>query len=137
MNSRSSKRIGFVPHKRGNIEFDVELAITDYEKKHATLHGKIPRTYCIEDRSKIGYGLVIRRKSPRVFDEINRGLEIFLTPLFKLAKSITAYNCIIRVALFSPFFTSTITLNPKCLHVLGKFNAKLEISIYPTDLVPV
>jgi len=137
MNTKLSTRNEFIPHKRGNVKFDIELAITDYEKKHAALHGKIPRTYCIEDRSKIGYGLVIRRKSPRGYNEINRGLEIFLTPLFQLAKSITAYNCIIRVALFSPFFTSTINLSPKCLHVLGKFNAKLEISIYPTDLVPV
>jgi hypothetical protein len=136
--SKGSKRLRFIPHKRGKIEIDIELAIPGYEKKHHNnLRGKIPHAYCIEDRSSIGYGLVIRRKSPKVYNEINAGLQIFLKPLFKMAKSITVHNCILRVALFNPIFTSTIRLSPRSLHALGEINAQLEISIYPTDVLPV
>jgi hypothetical protein len=115
-------------------DHDIELAITGLLKDHRkVLIGKIPRNYTVEARSITNYGLVIRSKLSGVDKEINAKLEGFLRPLLPLAREIKGRACILRIAIFSHSFTTTAMLNSRGLSILAKFNAGLEISVYPTQ----
>ncbi len=116
------------------MQSDIELAVTGLGKdRRETLIGRIPRTYTVEDRSGTGYGLVVRSEFSESSEEIGTKLESFLKPLLPLVEAVKNHNCIMRIAVFSSLATTTTTFSSSCLEVLGKFNAKLEISVYPLD----
>lgn len=116
------------------MQSDIELAITGFRKDQCeALIGKIPCAYTVEDRSSTNYGLVVRSESSEDSKEVSSKLEIFLKPLLPLAEAIRDRDCIIRVAVFSSLATTTTTFSFSCLEVLRKFNARLEVSVYPVD----
>ncbi|HEX4984742.1 MAG TPA: hypothetical protein VFV71_01595 [Burkholderiales bacterium] len=66
-------------------------------------------------------------------EEIGAKLENFLKPLLPLAEAIRGCDCIMRIALLNSLATTTTTLSSSSLEVLRKFNASLELSVYPLD----
>lgn len=119
------------------MQSDIELAITGFGKNCVeTLNDKIPRPYIVEDRFSTGYGLVVRNEALQDDEEINAKLVNFLTPLFPLAEAIRDCACVMRIAVFSSQVTTTTVFSFKCLEALMKFNANIEISVYPLDEDP-
>ena len=120
------------------MQSDIELAITGLgNDRRETLVGKIPRAYTVEDRSATpsGYGWVVRSESSESSEEISTHLESFLKPLLPLAEAVRDCDCIMRIAIFPSvdLAMTTTTFSFSCLEVLRKFNAKLEVSVYPLD----
>ena len=114
---------------------DVELAIGAIKKGMSEDEGElfrnIPKSYTIENRFDIGWGLVIRSESSGDFGEVGKKIEDFLIPLFPLTKIIR--KCILRVAFFSTTFTTTRRFSVACLDAITEFKAILEVSVYPTN----
>jgi hypothetical protein len=116
------------------MQSDIELAITGLgEDQRETLVRRIPRAYTVEDRSATGYGLVVRSESSEGSEDISTRLESFLRSLLPIVETIKDRDCILRVAIFSSLATTTTTFSFSCLEVLRRFNAKLEVSVYPLD----
>jgi len=114
---------------------DVELAIGAIKKGMSEDEGElfrnIPKSYTIENRFDIGWGLVIRSESSGDFGEVGKKIEDFLIPLFPLTKIIR--KCILRVAFFSTTFTTTRRFSVTSLDAITKFKAIMEISVYPPN----
>lgn len=116
------------------MQNDIELAVTGMNKEQREgLFKKVPRAYTVEDRTGTGYGLVVRSDASEGSGEINSRIENFLKPLAPLAETVRPHGCILRVVIFTSFLTTTLTLETASLEILQSFNAKLEISVYPTD----
>lgn len=116
------------------MQNDIELAVTGLNKdQREGLAKKVPRAYTIEDRVGTGYGLVVRSDASEGSGEINSRIENFLKPLVPLAGTVGPHECILRVVVFTSLLTTTLTLETASFEILQSFNAKLEISVYPTD----
>lgn len=114
------------------MQTDIELAITEFgSDRISTLSLMLPPGYVVEDRTRTGYGLVVRSQGSEAIEEINAKLKTFLEKLLAVAEIARDYGCIARVAVFSSTVTTTALFNIDCLEALRVFNAKLEISVYP------
>ncbi len=116
------------------MQTEIELAVTSFAREQReTLGSKLPKMFFVEDRSSNGYVLAIRNNSLEDSEDINVKLELFLKELLLLVDLIKDSNCIMRIAIFSSSVTTTLMLNASCLETLNLFNARLEMSVYPTD----
>lgn len=113
------------------IEIDVELALLDFpQDDFAELAEKLPASYIVEDKYKLGWGAVIRqlKTSPSVIDN---AICVFLKDLEQMKKLISRYNGIIRIAVYHD--TVTFTCRLSSIELLEKFSLEVEISAYPSE----
>jgi hypothetical protein len=112
-------------------EYDLELAVTQRGDDFDEWVRFLPPKYWTEDRCKQGYGFVIRSEASESAAEINLCLTRFLQPLSDLSGLLKARSCMLRVAVFSKTFFTTIVLNSDCYRMLELFDARMELSVYP------
>ena|SRR5438094_4368002 len=118
------------------VDTDIELAVTGLSMDQCEpLIRQIPRGYTVEDRTSTRYGVVVRSESSGddSNDLTSSKLENFLSPLLPLAEAIRDRDCVVRVAVFSSGAYTKTTFSFSCLDVVRKFNARLEVSVYPVD----
>lgn len=111
------------------MQVDLELALTnpgDIEVHF--IQERLPEDFYAEDRSKKGWGLVIRTSRELPDDEAS-AVDFFLSQLCPLADLIKKTTAIFRVGAFHN--TVTCTVHFKSCADLVAMGASLEISTYP------
>lgn len=113
------------------MQIDVELALVNASVGHLTnILDTLPSGYLVEDRSELGWGLVVR-VAQKLPNDFNSAIESFLEPLSSLVKIIRCHGGVLRVGIFFETFTCTIRL--KSYERLVELGLSLEISIYPSS----
>jgi hypothetical protein len=113
------------------MQLDIELALTGVlDAPMIARLAKLPQGYNIEDRSKRGWGLVLRtrRKVPTTVDE---AISEFLIGIISIKDPIRAGKGILRIAVHSE--TVNTTVNISVVELICDYRLQLEISIYPTS----
>ena len=117
-----------------DVTTDIELALTSISPELLKkVYAGITRAgYDVENRSDLGWGYVVVADEA-VGDGLNDALSKFLKDLSPFADVIALSSPIIRVARFCTTYTCTTQLSHDNLSQLAKFQAALEISVYPTS----
>lgn len=111
------------------MQVDLELALTNPSDIEIHLvQERLPEDFYVEDRSKKGWGLVIRTSRELPEDEAS-AVDFFLSQLRPLADLIKRTTAIFRVGAFHD--TVTCTVHFKSCTDLVTLGASLEISTYP------
>ena len=111
-----------------NTTYDLELALTDQSHLNDALIANLRSDFILEDRSKQGWGLVLRleKSESTSLDELMRK---FLPATLKFKHAIKEAKPILRVAALNPNATCTLLL--KDLSSLAELGVQIEVSVYP------
>ncbi|WP_072894826.1 hypothetical protein [Hydrocarboniphaga daqingensis] len=110
--------------------FDIELSLHNFAGAQVTLQRSLGDEYLFEDRTKQGWGLVLRKRD-EVRLSLAEAVDSFLKPLAAVQSLIADCEPTLRLAVFNPNVTCTVLL-PR-LDQIAALGAKLEVSVYPAD----
>jgi hypothetical protein len=113
------------------MQIDVELALINAPANELKdIQDDLPSVYFVEDRSNLGWGLVIQT-TRKLTGDFNDSIYAFLEPLNPMINLARKYSGILRVGVFYNTVTCTMRLN-SCER-LAEFGMELEISTYPSS----
>lgn len=110
--------------------FDIELSLQKFADAQIELRRGLQSKFAFEDRTKQGWGLVLRRRE-EVSLPLAQAIEDFLKPLEPMQSLIARCEATLRVAAFNPNVTCTVLLSR--IDQIAAMGAKLEVSVYPAD----
>jgi len=112
------------------VTFDIELALLRPTALLSEIEDALKKSHELERREKQGWGLVIR--SPTNSDKsLADQIDLFLSSLSKYEESLRRCEPVLRLAIFNPKATCTVTLSR--LEKISALGAQLEISVYPAS----
>lgn len=113
------------------MQIDVELALLDAAtNEFGDIQSNLSSGFYLEDRTEIGWGLVIRA-TQELSDNFDNAIDGFLEPLSSLAEVIGSHKGVLRIGVF--YDTATCTLRLNSYDRLAAFKLPLEITVYPSS----
>ncbi len=108
---------------------EIELALRNWNGLFPGECPEIDADYYFEDHRENGWGLVVGNEM-LLTGNLDQAIADFLTPIIGNAETLKVFSPVLRIAIYNHAYTCSMTI--KCIPLIAKFGAELDINVYPT-----